>query len=238
MENSKEMELNLLQLNFYKTEYEKQDVANMDSFKKWKEYQQKRGKKLVRCPHCWSYEISNNQFIYKCNICRKYYCQKCLKCLEYNSKHNHKPFYYYCCNEDECSIYCGDCCCELCSFVCKYTDVFYKDLDCFQIFLYSLLFLFGTPIFLTVRYLNFFRHNKITNNLKIHWFFTTINFITNIIYSCLFTFFYIGLILIIYLPGLIFYKYFICIVGDFSSCLKFEIDDWLFFNITVRRDSI
>jgi len=32
------MEINLLQLNFYKTEYEKQDVENMDSFKQWKEY--------------------------------------------------------------------------------------------------------------------------------------------------------------------------------------------------------
>jgi len=127
--------------------------------------------------------------INRCDIRGKYYCQKCLKCFEYDSNHNHKPFYYYCCSEDICSIYCGDCCSELCSYVCKYTDVFYKELNCFQIFLYSILFLFGTPIFLTVKYLLFFRHNRITNNLKVHWCFTTINFIINIIYSSLFTFF-------------------------------------------------
>ena len=148
----------------------------MDSFKQWKELQQKSGKNLARCPHCWSYEISNNQCKHKCEICGKYYCQKCLKCFEYDSKHNHKPFYYYCCNEDECSIYCEDCCCEFCSFSCFYGNAFYKELNCFQIFRLSLLFLFGTPIFFTVKYLHFFRHNKITNNRRIHSFFTYINF--------------------------------------------------------------
>ena len=237
MENANDKELDLLQLSFYKTEFKKQDISKTNSFINWKNKKKKKGNILVRCPICWSYEISYVKFKHKCICCGEYYCQKCLKCLEYDSKHEHKPFYLYCCDEDHYKILCGDCC-DVCKFLNQYNYLYYKDLKCYQVFLFILLYFFGIPVFLTIKYLLFFRHNKIRKNRPIHWLFTTINFITNIIYCCLFSIFYTEINCILFLPCLFYYKHLFFIVGHIAAFIKYDLSQTLFLSITVRKDSI
>ena len=43
--------------DYFKTSYNKEDVTRMPIFKKWLYIQEQEGKKVVRCPHCWGYEL-------------------------------------------------------------------------------------------------------------------------------------------------------------------------------------
>ena len=48
MENEDE----LLNKNYFKTSYNKEDVTKLESFKKWKAEREADGEKVVRCPIC------------------------------------------------------------------------------------------------------------------------------------------------------------------------------------------
>ena len=60
MEVIKEDEIRILETNCYKTSFNKQDVSKMKSFIDWKKMKQREGKKIVKCPICWSYEVNEN----------------------------------------------------------------------------------------------------------------------------------------------------------------------------------
>ena len=54
MENE---ELDIYTKNYFKTSYNKEDISKLPLFKKWLSFQEKEGKKVVRCPICWGYEV-------------------------------------------------------------------------------------------------------------------------------------------------------------------------------------
>ena len=77
--------------NYFRTSFNKEDVSNLPMFKKWLSLQEKEGKTVVRCPHCWGYEIFIIPSNHRCIMCRKLYCQKCLKpCVENEVIHDHE----------------------------------------------------------------------------------------------------------------------------------------------------
>ena len=119
----------------------------------------KKGNKKIKCPVCWSFEISRNEIGHYCENCGELYCQKYLKYLG-EREHNH-PLENFC--EEGCLIRCVNCysicweeICDLIDLLLKY---YKKDLKCWQIFLLIILFVFGTPKMFTIKYLIFFCYN-------------------------------------------------------------------------------
>ena len=229
--------LDLLQLEIYKTDFKKQDVSKTETFIHWNNIQKKKGNKIVRCPACWSYEISKNEYRHKCQNCQELYCQKCLKYLENNREHDHP---LNCCDEG-CSVCCINCCRDCCEGLCDLLDLiifsYNKHLESWKIILLNLLFLFGTPIMFTIKYLIFFCNNKVIDNLCVHWFFTVLNFITNIIYCIIFFFIYIGICFVFILPGIIFYPWLGFIAGNWYYVFGYTIDECPIVQLTVRTRS-
>ena len=69
--------------DYFKASFNRQDITFLPSFKKWKEEKIKKGKKIVKCPWCFGYEVFVRPSNYKCSMCNKSYCQQCLqKCVE------------------------------------------------------------------------------------------------------------------------------------------------------------
>ena len=66
MENEDE----LLNKNYFKTSYNKEDVTKLESFKKWKAEREADGEKVVRCPICWGYEIFVEPTNHDCIMCK------------------------------------------------------------------------------------------------------------------------------------------------------------------------
>ena len=86
MENEEE----LIVKNYFKTSYKKDDVSKLPAFKKWKAEREREGNKIVRCPHCWGYEIFIAPTNHFCAMCNGKYCQYCLKpCVEDEYDHHH-----------------------------------------------------------------------------------------------------------------------------------------------------
>ena len=228
----------LLQKNYYKTDFAKQDVTNIPSFIKWKEYQTKNNIKLVKCPVCWTYEKYTKSYLHSCINCEHYYCQRCLKILDDDRRHEHQ---LDCCDEG-CIICCKTCCsdcCEgtgdlLCLIFGECEDSVWNRTFC-EYFLLTLLFLFGTPILFTIKYFKFFLKNKVIDNDCAHWFFTILNLLTNIIYCFLFTFFYIGISFVIFSPSILIYKYIKLIAGNWYYVYHYEIDECPIVQLTVRK---
>ena len=92
-----ENEEQTLSIEFFKTSYNKEDITNLPAFKKWKEEREKEGKKIVRCPICWGYEVFEEPTNHNCQCCGRVYCQHCLKpCVEDEVEHDYERS---CCNK-------------------------------------------------------------------------------------------------------------------------------------------
>ena len=193
-----ENEENELKLDTFKSNFERQDISKLPSFKKWKDYKKKEGKEVVKCPKCWGYEVLVEPTNHKCENCGQIYCQKCLKiCVDGEIQHNHERNY---CSKF-CTLFeylfsesCHDCCINCCDCnICRNTKRNFK---------ITLLFLFGSPGMFTIKYYQFFKNNKIRESNCVHWFFTYLNLITNIIYSIIFNILSIELFSVILFPSI------------------------------------
>ena len=174
-------ENNLLDLNLFKSSFKKQDVTKLPKYQKWNEIRKKKGIKVVRCPICWSYEKNNNKYHHKCQVCKEEYCQKCFKILENGRNHGHHL----------------DCCKDGCTNSWEY--------DCCEYFLMIVIFLFGLPIMFTIKYFRFFLENRVIDSFCPHWFFTSLNLMTNIIYCFLFSLYYFEISFIIFSPTILYF---------------------------------
>ena len=232
MENEENEEKNnLIQINVFKTSFKRQDVTNMPSFQKWNEEGKKRGLIIVRCPSCWSYEISEKSYEHKCQVCGEYYCQKCLMIVE--KDRNHESY----CIKNGCTICCKNCCNAFCELVVAIFGEFSGKwrLKWYEYFLMILLFLFGTPIMFTIKYFKFFLDNPITDNYCVHKFFTFLNLMSNILYCIIYNLFYFGISFIIFFPSFIYFPTIKLIANSWSFIYDSDVNDVPITELTVRE---
>ena len=224
MEN--ESEQAFLDKNFFKTSFNKEDVTKLPSFKKWKELKEKDGNKVVKCPHCYGYEIFSVPSNYKCSMCGKMYCQKCLKpCVEDEVIHDHE--------RGCCSKFCG-----LIDTMSGWSRYYKEDLegDRCLVFQTIMTFLFGNHILYTIKYFRFFGTNKIIDNDCTHMFFKYMNLFANICY-CLITFIlFFEVCFTLFFPAIFIRCYYRFIVYNWVIVLdpEFTVDESPVTELTVR----
>jgi len=228
MEVIKEDEIRILETNCYKTSFNKQDVSKMKSFIDWKKMKQREGKKIVKCPICWSYEVNENIYIKECENCQNEYCQRCKKIVY--GDHDHFFEIGSCCRD----FWCG----FICSGLKMVFDDYKKDLSWKDYLFYDFIFIFGNPLMFSLKYFSFFRENKVCNSLCVHRFFAFLNLITNIIYSCLYEFLSIAISLVIFFPAFIYYPYAKFIGGNWYYVYDFDAETCPFICFTVESRRI
>ena len=211
----------LLKSDVFGTSYKKEDVTTLPSFNIWYSAKEKENKKIVKCPICWSYEVFVRPSNHICQNCSKEYCQNCFKIIvEGELEHDHER----------------TCCSKFKGLIDDIID-FGGGQEWKEPYLYvltSLLFIFGTPIMLTVKYFKFFGKNNIIDNNCVHNFFRTLNLFCNIIYSILFYFIYCSIFFIAFLPSLFWFKYFKIIMNNWMEVYKFEVDEIPITELTVN----
>ena len=214
-----ENEENFLKKDEFPAQFKRQDVTKIPSFKQWKQVKEKEGKKIVRCPICWGYEIFVEPTNHFCKNCGEEYCQKCLKiCVEDEVQHDHKG-----------------CCRKFCSLVDVIID-FGENTEWREpkeYFYTTLLFLFGTPSMFTVKYFQFFKENAIIDNFCVHLLFTILNLIANICYSIIYTILYFEIFFIIFFPSIFWYKYFKIIIDNWMMVYEYGVDECPITELTV-----
>jgi len=207
MENEDVEENNLLNLEFFKSSFKQQDVTKLANYQKWKKMMKKKKIKVVKCPICWSYEKDVQDYHHKCIVCHEEYCQKCLKILENGRRHDHP---LDCC-QDGCIICCMNCCDTGCRDICTSLHYTFAECSnswnhkCYEYLFYIIMFLFGFPTMLAIKYCQFYIDHRVIDSCFPHWFFTVFNFFTNIIYCILYTIFYFEIALIIFAPSIIYW---------------------------------
>ena len=193
-----------LNADFFPSKYKKQDLTKISAFNKWYETKQKEGKKVVRCPICWSYELYISSQEHICANCGEKYCQYCLKkYIEDERPHDHETS---CCEKF----------CDLVKLIFDYGGSDYWKEPSEYIYT-SLLFLFGTPTLFAIKYFNFFRKNYVIDNCCTHWFFAILNLFANICYSIIYSIWYMEVCFIILSPTIVYYKFF-----------KIIMDNWMY----------
>ena len=188
MENEEE----LIVKNYFKTSYKKEDVSKLPAFKKWKAEREREGNKIVRCPHCWGYEIFIAPTNHFCAMCNGKYCQYCLKpCVEDEYDHHHDR----------------SCCQKFCYLMQQMIDFGCEidcNMSCFDIFKISMIFIFGNPIMYTYKYYKFFNDNKIIENDCVHGFYKFMNLLVNILTVCSTLYItYLEFFLLLFVPSII-----------------------------------
>ena len=219
MENEDE----LLNKNYFKTSYNKEDVTKLESFKKWKAEREADGEKVVRCPICWGYEIFVEPTNHDCIMCKGKYCQYCLHpCVEDEVEHDHE----------------SGCCDKFCSLVNLMINEGKSDgrkPPCSKLLKVSLIFIFGNPFMFTYRYYKFFCYNKIIDNDCVHGLFKYANLFVNILTACLTLYLaWLALFLTIFIPSVFpCYFYFIYYNWDFLID-ELGIDETPLIELTLR----
>ena len=210
----------LLAQEYFKSSFNKQDVASLPTFKKWKEAKKNEGKKIVRYPWCYGYEILVKPTNYECSMCGKLYCQKCLqKCVKDEVEHNHNR----------------SCCSKFRGLIDIMVD-WGKDRhsSCKEYFIAIIVFLFGNHILYSFKYFDFFKKNKITDNICVHWFFTITDLIANICYCIAFNITYFEFFFFIFFPGIFIPCYRDFIAENWLIVLEFGVDESPITELTVR----
>jgi hypothetical protein len=194
----------ILNADYFPTKFNKQDLTKIGAFNRWLETKKNQGKKIVKCPICWSYEVYVSSEIHVCPNCGEEYCQVCLKkYVEGEREHDHESS---CCDKF----------CDLVKLIFDYggSDDWEEPSEYIRT---GLLFLFGTPTLFAIKYFNFFRKHYVIDNCCVHWFFTILNLIANICYSIIYSIWYMEVSFIILSPSIIYYKFF-----------KIVIDNWIY----------
>ena len=218
-----EKEDNLISLDYYKTSYEKEDLTKYPAFQKWKSDREKEGKKVVRCPICWGYEIYEEPTNHICPMCNGTYCQYCLHpCVEGEVEHDHEST-------------CCDKCCSLFNLMLEEAKPDGREATCLSMIKVTFIFLFGNPFMFTYRYFTFFQQNKIIDNNCVHNFFKYTNLLVNILTVCSTLYITsIEIFLLIFLPAFIpCYFYFIYFNWLFTI-EEMEVDTMPLLELTVR----
>ena len=199
MENDEE----LLVKDYFKTSFKKQDISNLPAFKKWKSERESEGKKVVRCPNCFGYEIFKGPHIYSCQMCNQDYCQECLKkCIEGENDHHHE-------------LGCCGFFCELLKAMIDFGCYIDHDKECSQIFKISLIFVFGNPFMYTFKYFKFYDTNKIIDNNWVHCFYKYMNLFVNLLTVCSILYItYLEFFLFLFFPSIV------------PCYLFFIVDNW------------
>ena len=217
-----ENEEQLLSIEYFKTSYNKEDITNLSSFKKWKSEREKEGKKIVRCPICWGYEIYKEPTNHNCKCCGGVYCQYCLHpCVENEVEHAHDKT-----------------CCDKCASVIEIGTPPRNELDeyeCSVLLKIALIFIFGNPIFFTSRYYKFFNNNKIIDNDCAHSIFKFCNLFVNILTTCgIFYITWFEIFFFIFLPSFIPFYFYIIIYNWEYIIEHVDVDQVFILHLTVR----
>ena len=212
-----------LSIDFFKTSYNKEDISKLPAFKKWKEEREKEGKKVVKCPICWGYEVFVEPTNHDCKCCGGVYCQYCLHpCVEDEVDHDHER----------------SCCSKFCSLV----ELMIGEgknrgekHECSELLKISLIFIFGNPFMFTTRYYKFFKENKIIDNDCVHSFFKFCNLFVNILTACsIFYLPWVALFLLLFLPSIV-PCYFFFIFYNWKYLIEnLEVDETPLLELTVR----
>ena len=218
-----ENEEQLLSMNFFKTAFNKEDLTKNPAFKKWKEERENEGKKVVRCPICWGYEVFVEPTNHICQMCNGIYCQHCLHpCVEDEVEHDH-------------SRGCCDKFCSLVELMIGEGKVEGPKPPCSDLLKISLIFIFGNPFMFTYRYYKFFNGNKIIDNDCVHNLFKFANLFVNIITACcIFYFAWLAFFILLFIPSVVpCYFYFIYFNWDYLID-NLDLDETPLLELTVR----
>ena len=206
---------------YFQSSYKKEDITTLPSFKKWIKIKEEQGKKIVKCPWCWGYEVFKEPTNHTCPMCKNIYCQKCLqKCVEDEVIHDHNR----------------GCWSKFCGLINVMID-WGKDADAtpLEYLKASLIFIFGNHFLYTIKYFDFFKKNKlIDNNDCVHSFFTYMNLFTNIIYCIVFNIAFFEFFFFLFFPGIFIPCYFKFITYNWLVVLEFEVDQSPITELTVR----
>ena len=209
--------------NYFRTSFNKEDVSNLPMFKKWLSLQEKEGKTVVRCPHCWGYEIFIIPSNHRCIMCRKLYCQKCLKpCVENEVIHDHER----------------TCWSKFRGLIRIMMDWGNRgenhDIPKSLLTKASLVFIFGNHVLYTIKYFKFFQKNKIIDNDCAHKFFMYLNLLVNIIYCFVFYIPFFEFFFTLFFPAFFSKCYYKFIAFNWVIVLEFEVDESPITELTVR----
>ena len=218
-----ENEEQVLSINYFKTSYNKEDITNLPAFKKWKSEREKEGKKIVRCPICWGYEIFVEPTNHDCKCCGGVYCQYCLHpCVEDEVEHDHER----------------SCCDKFCSLIDLMIDEGKVEGDkpeCSELLKVSLIFIFGNPFMFTSGYYKFFKSNKIIDNDYVHSLYKFCNLFVNLITACgIFYLTWVEFFLLIFLPSFIPCYFFFIFYNWKFTINNLEVDETPLLELTVR----
>ena len=209
---------------YFKTSFDKEDVSKLSIFKKWVSLQEKEGKTVVRCPHCWGYEIFIIPSNHRCVMCHKLYCQKCLQpCVEDEVQHDHQRS---CWSKFKGLIH-----------IMKDWGIRgekYHDIDKSLLTKASLIFIFGNHVLYSIKYFDFFKKNKIIDDEFTHKFFMYTNLIVNIIYCIVFNIIFFEFFFVLFLPAFFIKCYYNFIAYNWIIVLEFEVDESPITELTVR----
>ena len=187
MENEEE----ILVKEYFKTSFKKEDITKLPAFKQWKSERESEGKKVVRCPNCYGYEIFYQPNIRSCAMCNGRYCQHCLKPCVVGEYHNHRM----------------NCCQKLCNLLRDMIDFGCRincDMECSKILRNSLIFVFGNPFMYTYKYYKFYNTNKIIDNDCVHGFYQIMNLFVNILTICSTLYItYLEFFLLLFIPSIV-----------------------------------
>ena len=217
-----ENEEKLLSVKYFKTSYNKEDITKLPEFKKWKEEREKEGKKIVRCPICWGYEVFVEPTNHYCQCCGKVYCKYCLHpCVADEVEHDHDK----------------SCCDKFCDIVevAIPSKNYLGEYECSELLKITLIFIFGNPIMFTGKYFKFFHTNKVIDNDCVNSFFKYCNLFVNIITTCgIFYFAWLALFLLIFIPSIIPFYYYIIIYNWEFVIKHLDVDQTPILELTVN----
>ena len=217
-------ELNIYTKNYFKTSYNKEDVSKLPLFKQWLSFQEKEGKKVVRCPICWGYEVFVRPSNYECTMCNNEYCQKCLKpCVEGEVIHDHERG---CCSKFK----------GLIDIMVDWGDRAAKNenVPACELVEACLTFVFGNHILYTIKYFKYFNQNKIIDNECTHGFFKYMNLFANSFYCLIYYIAFFEFFFFLFFPAIFIRCYFRFIAYNWLIVLEFDVDESPVTELTVR----
>ena len=214
----------LFSRKYFKTSFKKEDVTGLPLFKKWLSLQKQEGNKVVRCPHCWGYELFIIPSNHRCVMCNNIYCQECLQpCVEDEVRHDHERG---CWSKFKGLI-------DIMRVWGESADVG-RNIPKWALIKACIIFIFGNHVLYTMKYFDFFKKNKIIDNDCVHGFFKYMNLLTNIIYCFVFYIPFFEFFFLLFFPAFFSKCYYKFIAFNWVIVLEFEVDESPITELTVR----
>ena len=208
----------------FKTSYNKEDLTKLPEFKQWRSRIEKAGKKVVRCPLCWGYELFVEPTNHKCSMCGKIYCQQCLHpCVEDEVMHDHERGCW--------SKFMG-----LISIMKSWgaNENYDDQITKCELAEAALVFIFGNHVLYSIKYYKFFKENKIIENDCVHSFFKYMNLFSNIFYCIVYSIAFFEFFFFLFFPAFFIRCYFRFITYNWLVVFEFGVDESPITELTVR----